>query len=137
MNFILRRKEVGRRVARTRNAGTMTESMYWSAIRSALRKAFRYWKPAQKAKVLARRKYKGKNKRQKYEYQCAKCKEWFKEKEVQIDHIVEVGSLRCYEDLVEFLKRLTPEDVKAFQILCLKCHKEKTNKYKKNESKVN
>ena len=31
----------------TRNAGTMTESMFFSKIRSALRNGYRYWKPMQ------------------------------------------------------------------------------------------
>lgn len=132
MNFILRRKEVGKRVARTRNAGTWTESEYWGKVRQALRQAMRYWKVGQAVKAKARRKYKGKNKRQKYEYQCAECKGWFRDKEVQIDHIIEVGSLRCSEDLAGFLERLTPESESAFQLMCKSCHQIKTNKYKKN-----
>ena len=53
------------RVPRTRNAGTMTESAFWSMIRSALRQKSRWWKPISECKTLARRAYKGKNKRQK------------------------------------------------------------------------
>jgi len=121
-----------RRVARTRNSGTLTESAYWSVVRSALRRAFRYWKPAQEAKTNARRAYKGKKKRQKWEYQCASCNEWFKEKEVQIDHIIAAGSLRCGDDLKGFLERLTPEKSSSYQILCKKCHKLKTKKDKDN-----
>ena len=105
-----------------RNAGTMTESQYWGKIRSALRKSFQYWKPMQKALENASRKYTGPNKLQKKEYQCAHCKEWFKRTEVQIDHIVECGSLRSFEDIEGFLTRLTPEDPEAFDVLCKPCH---------------
>lgn len=119
---------MGRRVTRTRNSGEWTESQYWSAIRSALRGKFRYWKVAQKALKNAERKYTGENARQKYEYQCVKCGQWFKRSDVEIDHIVEVGSLRCLDDLAGFVERLTPEDVNAYQVLDKKCHKEKTNK---------
>ena len=115
---------MGRRVKRTRNAETWTESEYWGHIRSALRNGLKYWKPALKAKMMAKRKYKGKNKRQKWEYKCAKCGGWFKDKEVQIDHINPVGSLRCGADVEGFLERLTPEQ--GFQILCKTCHSEKT-----------
>jgi hypothetical protein len=54
---------------RTRNAGTLTESQYWSKIRSALRNAFRYWKPMMITLEAASRPYRGANKRQKKEYQ--------------------------------------------------------------------
>ena len=115
-----------KRVERTRNAGTWTEAQYWGFIRSCLRRSFRYWKPLNEARNKAKRKYKGKNKRQKWEYQCAKCEKWFKGKDIQVDHIIPVGSLRCYEDVAGFIERLTVED--GYQCLCKKCHQIKTNK---------
>ena len=119
-----------RRVKKTRNAATLTESQFWGKVRSALRREFRYWKPALKAKLAARRKYVGDNKRQKWEYSCAHCSKWFPDKEIQIDHIVPVGTLKTYKDLAGFLKRLTPET--GFQVLCKDCHKEKTRKEREN-----
>jgi len=117
-----------RRVERTRNAGTWTEAQYWGFLRSSLRRAFRYYKPLAQCKINARRKYKGKRKSQKWEYQCAECKEWFKGKDVQVDHVVPVGSLKCYEDLAGFVKRLTAEREEDYQLMCKKCHQIKTNK---------
>jgi len=116
---------MGRRVERTRNDGTLTEAGYWGLVRSHLRRGFRYWKPAMKVKQEAKRLYKGKNKRQRWEYLCAGCNKYYPDKEVQIDHIVPVGSLRCSEDLPGFLERLTPEE--GFQVLCSTCHQQKTN----------
>lgn len=110
---------------KTRNNNTMTESAYWSMIRSVLRRGTRYWKPIMQTKMLARKPYKGVNKRQKWEYQCAECKKWFMDKQIQIDHIIPVGSLKCSDDLAGFIKRLTPE--KGFQVLCKSCHQIKTN----------
>ncbi len=52
------------------NAGTMTESGFWSFIRSGLRQKSRWWKPITECKMKARRAYKGPSKRQKFEYQC-------------------------------------------------------------------
>ena len=118
------------------NYGTMTEAMYWSKIRSALRSAFRYWKPAQEALNRASRPNKGKSKARK-EYQCNICKVWYKRTEVEIDHIIECGSLKSYNDVVPFLKRLTIEDPEGFQVLCKACHKKKGDDYRnKNKTKV-
>jgi len=119
------------RVARTHNGGKWTQSQYWSAIRSALRSKFRYWTPATLALKAAERPSQSKNKRLKHEYQCAKCKKWFKRADVQIDHIVPCGSLKCAKDIPAFLERLTPEDSAAFQVLCSKDHKIKTQAERK------
>jgi hypothetical protein len=125
------------RVAKTRNANTMTESQYFSKIRSALRNAFRYWKPMQIALDLASRPSQSLNKRLKKEYQCAKCKKWFKREHVQIDHIEECGSLTSYADISEFIQKLTKENTTAYQILCKHDHKEKTTLYLKSKKKSN
>lgn len=121
-------------VPRTRNLGTMTEVEYFGKIRSSLRRAFRFWKPMQKALELASRPAKNpKNPRLKKEFQCAKCKNWFKRTEVEIDHIKECGSLMSLTDIPSFVERMTPEDPKAFQVLCKAHHKEKTKLYLKNK----
>ena len=109
---------------------TMTEAAYWGFIRSGLRRTFRYWKPIQECKRKSRTLYSGPNKRQKWEYECSNCRGKFMEKEIQVDHIVPAGSLKCYEDLPGFVKRLSSED--GYQILCKPCHKEKTAYEKKS-----
>lgn len=124
---------MGKRVERTRNNGEWTESRYWQQVRSSLRSGFRYWKPIVQCKINSRRKNKGKDKRLKWEYKCNDCKKWFKDKEVQVDHIIPVGSLKSEDDLVEFLRRLTTET--GFQVLCLECHKKKTLSERKDKKK--
>lgn len=114
------------------NNGTMTNAGFWGMIRSTLRQKSRWWKPIAEAKKRARRKYTGKNKRQKWEYKCSHCEEWFMEKEIQVDHIVEAGSLTCGDDLKEFVEKLFCE-VDGLQVLCKPCHKIKTDKYKKSK----
>ena len=130
----MRKKAVARkpRVVKTRNAGTMTESAFWSFIRSALRQKSRWWKPITQTKMNARRAYKGPNKRQKFEYQCAHCTKWFPEKKINVDHTIPVGSLNCAEDLPGFVNRLFCE-VGDLQILCSYCHDSKTKQ--ENESR--
>ena len=113
---------------KTRNLNTWTEAKYFSTIRSALRKAFQYYKPMQEALNLASRPYVGSNKLQKKEFQCNECKQWFKRTDVQIDHIQELGELRVYSDIVPFIQRLTTENVSDYQILCKPHHLVKTLK---------
>jgi 5-methylcytosine-specific restriction endonuclease McrA len=110
---------------KTRNAGTMTESAFWSFIRSALRQKSRWWKPITECKMKARRAYKGPLKRQKFEYQCNNCKDWFPEKKINVDHIIGAGSLNCSADLPGFVERLFCEQ-DNLQVLCTECHDKKT-----------
>lgn len=117
------------KVPRTRNMNTLTESEYFSRIRSALRNAFKWWLPMKEALRRASRPSENTaNKRLKTEYQCNKCKHWFARKLVEIDHIEAAGSLSCYDDIVPFIKRLTVEEISKYQILCKPCHKVKTMK---------
>jgi 5-methylcytosine-specific restriction endonuclease McrA len=113
------------RIPKTRNSGTMTESAFWSFIRSALRQKSRWWKPITECKMKARRPYKGPNKRQKFEYLCNSCNRWFPEKQINVDHIVGAGSLNCGQDLPGFVDRLFCEQ-DNLQVLCTTCHDHKT-----------
>lgn len=108
-----------------RNAGTMTESAFWSFIRSTLRQKSRWWKPITLCKMQARRPYKGPNKRQKFEYECNNCHKWFPEKKINVDHIIGAGSLNCGADLPGFVERLFCEQ-DNLQVLCETCHDAKT-----------
>ena len=131
----MKRKKKPSRVKtpKVRNAGSMTESAFWSFIRSALRQKSRWWKPITKCKLESRRAYKGPNKRQKFEYQCNECKNWFADKKINVDHIIPAGSLRCAQDLPGFVERLFCE-VDNLQVLCSTCHDGKT-KLEKNTLK--
>lgn len=67
-------------------------------------------------------------------YQCAMCKLAFKKKEVQVDHIIPVVSIKTgFSNWEEYIERMFPmED--GFQILCKPCHSTKTdteNHYRK------
>jgi 5-methylcytosine-specific restriction endonuclease McrA len=121
-----RKKAVAKpKTLKTRNAGTMTESAFWSFIRSGLRQKSRFWKPITQCKMAARRAYNGPLKRQKFEYQCNVCSEWFPEKKINIDHIIPAGSLRCANDLPGFVERLFCE-IDNLQCICTTCHDKKT-----------
>ena len=125
---------MGKKVIKTRNAGTMSESAFWAFIRSALRQKSRWWKPITQCKQNAKRPYKGVNKRQKFEYQCNKCKKWFPDKQINIDHIIPAGELNKADDLPGFVERLFVEE-SGLQCLCQNCHNEKT-KQEKEQLKI-
>ena len=103
-----------------------TQARFWSFVRSALGSAWSRYPPKYNVLANAKRNYKGPNKQQKYEFQCAECKGWFKAKEVSVDHITPAGTLRTYEDLPSFVEKLfVSED--ELQVLCTKgCHAKKT-----------
>lgn len=122
---------------KTHNNNTLTESEYFSKIRSGLRKTFQYWKPMTVCLDMASRKYVGINKRIKKEYKCAMCGEWFMRKDVQIDHIVPCGSLKTFDDIVPFIKNLTQENPHSYQILDKKCHLAKTLNERRSKTTPN
>lgn len=119
----------------TRCNGTMTESAYLAWIRSALRSKSLRWEPRNTALHLARRPYSGPNKRQKWEYQCALCLEWFTLKEVVVDHYPEeAGSILSVEDIGPFAERLYCE-VDNLRVLCEWDHRVHTLQSSKNISR--
>ena len=115
------RKPPKPRVERTRNGGTETQSQHMGKIRSALRNLSRWWKPFGKAlSASAHISYYGKKKR--VSYLCAKCSKLYSRPDVEVNHIVPVGSLKSYEDLHGFCSRLFVEDHTLLEVVCRTCH---------------
>lgn len=105
-----------------RCSGTMTESAFLAWVRSALRSKSLRWPPRNEALQLARRPYKGPNKLQKWEFKCAICTEWYKAKEVCVDHYPKpAGSILSVADIGEFVNNLYCE-VDNLRVLCVPCH---------------
>lgn len=108
------------------NYQAWSEAKFWGFIRSALRNASSRWPPKFECLKEARRPYSGGG-RQKWEFQCAECKDWFKQKDISVDHIVPTGSLSSYADLAGFVERMFV-GIDGMQVLCTKkCHQQKTN----------
>jgi hypothetical protein len=123
------------RKIKTRAGGRWTEARYFSFIRSALRRASTKWPPMYDCKNKARRVSQSSNPRLKWEYQCAECKDWFPDKEVQIDHTVPAGTLTTLEDLPGFVDRLLCEE-HGYKVLCKnKCHYNKTQEERNHKTK--
>lgn len=102
-----------------------TQKKCIAAFRRAVRKVWWQYSPERKAALEgAKRAYTGENKRQKWEYHCNLCGGWFKQVEVQVDHIEECGKMSEYGDMGRFTERLFC-GVDNLQVLCKECHKNK------------
>lgn len=113
-------------------ARAWTEAFVLSRIRATLRKLSMQMPSIRECKLRCRRAYTaGINRQQRFEYQCQCCKEWFPEKMIQVDHIIPAGSLRRFEDVGEFARRLLFPKQEDLQVLCLKDHNEKTQRERK------
>ena len=118
------------RVPKTRAGGTWTEAAFWGFIRSGIRRLSTSWPPISKVKLQYRRPYSGPNARQKWEYQCALCGEWFPEAVtvggkrqsiIHIDHIVPCGELSSWDELRVFAERLFVEE-DGLRVTCKDCN---------------
>ena len=98
-----------------------TTAKFFGFLRSSLRTASTRWPPKYEVVAASRRKYVGDDKRQKWEYQCNRCKQWHKQKDVEVNHIVPVGSLRSFEDLPGFVERLFCAK-EGLELVCIACH---------------
>jgi 5-methylcytosine-specific restriction endonuclease McrA len=121
---------MGRRVGKTRGGERYTEAGYFGFIRSGLRQKSMKWPPKYDVMNKAKRPYNGPDKRRKFEYLCAGCEQWCAGKDVAVDHIVECGSLKTFEDLPRFVATLFCEE-DNLQVLCKDCHNIKTQEAKK------
>lgn len=106
-----------------------TTARFFSFIRSGLRQLWSRWPPKYKVLAEARRKSQSENKRLKWEFLCASCGFYFPQKEVQVDHLEDAGTLRSFEDLPGFAQRLFVGEDKL-QVLCQSCHKRITKERK-------
>jgi hypothetical protein len=99
-------------------------------IRSSLRNLSRWWKPFSEAlKKASHVYYVGRAKR--VMYLCAVCNKPHGRKDVEVNHIVPVGSLKNYYDLPGFCERLFVEDISLLEVVCKKCHSAITNEQRK------
>lgn len=119
------------------NNGEWTVGRYNAFVTSALRAAARRWPP--KFRVLAKAMVgsfvNAKTGRKALHYKCAQCAEVFPGKEVQVDHKKPVIAKEGFVDWDTYIDRLFCEDANL-QVLCLECHKAKTNEERKQAKEI-
>lgn len=107
-------------------SNTKTLAGMMGMLRSLLRHGTIRWKPRNDFLIKIRRPYVGVCKKTKWEYPCAECQQWFVRTKVEVDHIIECGSLKDWSDLPGFAQRLFAEEG-GWACLCKVCHKKKTD----------
>jgi hypothetical protein len=106
--------------------GRWSTNTYEQFVRRVLRQGWLLYPVRRDVLLSARRPYRGKNPRKKWEYKCAACEKYFKEKKVQVDHIKECIDT---DTIAQFIARLFCEE-ENLQVLCNSCHDAKTLAYK-------
>jgi hypothetical protein len=113
-------------------ARAWTEKFILSRIRATLRRLSMQMPAIRECKLRARRAYTaGVNPRQKFEYACALCHEYFPEKETQVDHVEPAGSLQSFDDVGPFARRLLFPPQSGLRCLCLACHNRVTQEQRR------
>ena len=107
--------------------GRWSAARYLTFIKNGIRRLTLKWAPRSDAKKAARRQYMGDDKRTKWCYQCAICKQYFKDKDIELDHNIPLGRLNGLEDLPRYIS-IALSEIDNWQVLCKPCHLAKTNK---------
>jgi len=119
------------------NDGEWTEARFKAFVISALRAYMKRYPPKWKAlkESMVGRKVNKRTGRLAEHYKCAACKDFFVARDVQVDHIKPVVEpTKGFKDWWTYINRLYCEK-DNLQVLCKECHKEKTNKERKERAK--
>jgi hypothetical protein len=107
-------KRKSTRVIRDFCNGTKTRSEFFSGFRSYLRRLWMWGDPLRK-EVLAKVKVGSK-------YYCYKCEKLHIKKNIEVNHIEQVGSLKDFCDIQVFYERLFVSDINLIEAICKECH---------------
>jgi 5-methylcytosine-specific restriction endonuclease McrA len=110
------------------NGGSWTQGRFNSFVTSILRGGSRRWAPKFECLNAAKteKKVNLSTGRVAQHFRCALCEDDFPAKQVQVDHIVEIGREKTWD---EFIDGLFCEG-DNLQVLCIPCHKQKTKEEK-------
>ena len=102
-----------------------TQSDFYSYIRGGLRKAVWSRHPV-KIEYLKSVRFKapiGVNGKEVWAFKCEICGKLCRQNEIEVDHIVPAGSLKCEDDLQQFISRLSFVDFDDLRVLDKECHR--------------
>lgn len=106
------------------NGGEWTQGRFNSFVTSILRSGSRRWGPKYQTLNAAKteKKTNVKSGRLAQHFLCATCNKEFVAKDVQVDHIIPIGTEKTWDQFIDGL--FCEED--NLQVLCIPCHKIKT-----------
>jgi hypothetical protein len=116
-----RRKSIRIPVDKPFADGTISNSVFFSMIRSALRNKSRFWPSIKICRERARLPYTGASKRRKWMYRCEMCDGTFPVESTVVHHTISCGALSSFDDLPIFTKNLFCNS-NLLQLLCNQCH---------------
>ena len=123
--------------SRLYNGGKWTGARFRAFIISVLRAGMKRWPPMWDTKEHAKvgRKINKRTGRLAEHYRCAACNDFFVARDVQVDHIDPVVAPETgFVNWLTYILRLYCEE-DNLQVLCKECHKEKTNRERKERAK--
>ncbi len=107
-----------------------TEAEFYSALRSIFRKGWSRWQVKNLLKKKLRKRIQNPNPKGRmptvWGGECAYCKQDFPQNNLEVDHIIPAGSLRCKEDIGPFIVNTFFVGYDDLQLVCKPCHKIKT-----------
>lgn len=119
---------MGKKTPPFKNYPKWTTARFFTFLRSAFRTAWNKYPPKYEALKQAEvgQMTNKKTGRPAKHYECSQCHKYFPAKEVQVDHLIDAGTLTKFEDVQGFVERLFCS-VDELQVLCKPCHKNKTH----------
>lgn len=113
------------------NNGEWSRGRFNSFVTSILRSGSRRWGPKYQTlnEAKTEKKVNSTTGRVAQHFLCAECQKDYPAKQVEVDHIVPIGTEKTWD---EFINGLFCE-AENLQVLCKPCHKDKTLKEKKKK----
>lgn len=111
-----------------------TEACYWSWLRGNLRRIWNHHPVKVEFMREKRKRIIGARGKEVWGGECSLCKKDFPAKEMQVDHVIDAGSLVSIEDITPFVTKLLMCSKDNLQYVCSPCHKIKTHSERKKIS---
>lgn len=107
------------------NSPWKTQASYFSWLRGNFRKAWMRYPISNTVKGKLCRKATpedGFSKQTKFIGSCARCSGTFAKSHLEVDHINAAGSLKCFDDVGPFVRKLLGATSEELRLVCKPCH---------------